>query len=215
MKRLIAIAILSTVFAVPTQVFAEEDTISEINGPAQVEPTPPPETPEQRQWYDAVMDISLRDGVSLTEANNRLVNFLNWYAAVEVIVARDGISWEQASHNLARFLAKLAQPDPPPTGQGLVQRWRSTALAAGWTAEQWPWVACIINRESGGNPNARSPSNDSGLMQINDVNVGHLRKAGIINSRWDLFDPYTNLVAAKNLYNLSGTGPWRATRSKC
>lgn len=181
-----------------------------INGPATVseEATNAP-TPEQL-WVAAISEIMLRDGVDVATANERLANLLRWHAAVMEIVIRDGVTPEVASHRLARLLASLA-----PRYGGDVERWYNTAIAAGWSHNQWPWVRCIIRRESGGNPGARSRTNDSGLMQINDVNVGFLRGKGIIASRWDLFDPLTNLIAAKALYDLSGTSPWRATRSNC
>lgn len=167
------------------------------------------QTPEA-QWTATVTAIAQRDGVTVDEANTRLVNLLVWTDAVNAIAARDGITIEQAAINLARYLRAIS--NPPASAVPAEGGWHDTAIAAGWQEWQWPKLACIINRESGGNPNARSRTHDSGLTQINDVNVGFLRDRGIISSRYDLFNPLVNLRAAKALYDLSGWSPWAGGR---
>lgn len=171
------------------------------------------ETPSPAdQWRVAVAEIMQRDGVDETTANRMLANLLVWHDAVTVIMTRDGITFEKAARNLARFLEGAAAQERAAQTNGTLNSW---IAAAGWPSELWSWVRCIVNRESGGDPSARSRTHDTGLMQINDVNVGFLRGEGIIMSRYDLFDPVVNLRAGLALFELSGTGPWRSTRSRC
>lgn len=188
MKRLIAIIsiIAATIIAAPLPSSAAD------------QPTP------EQAWQAAITEFMARDGISESEASTRLANFLVWNEVVTQIVARDGISPDQASRNLAHLLRGLTSAEAPP-GQ-----WHDLAVVAGWTEAQWPKVSCIIQRESGGDPNARSRTRDSGLMQINDMHVGWMRADGIISSRFDLFDPLTNLQAAHALFVRSGGsfGPW-------
>jgi len=93
-----------------------------------------------------------------------------------------------------------------------VQRWYATAIDAGFRPDEWRQVSCLIRRESGGNPNAyngRDPAGGSrGLMQINGVHVRWLRNAGILTYADDLYNPWTNLRAARELQRKSGWGPW-------
>lgn len=112
---------------------------------------------------------------------------------------------------LAAFLRSLEYHHPNPT----VDQWRETAIEAGWPQELWRWQSCVINRESGGQPHVKSRTSDYGLMQINRVNLGFLRSAGIAWQMADLYDPLTNLRAAKALYDLSGKSPWAAQRRRC
>lgn len=52
-------------------------------------------------------------------------------------------------------------------------------------------IIAIIDKESDFNPNARSRSGDSGLMQVNDCNLATLkRELGIDN----IYDPYQNIL---------------------
>lgn len=93
-----------------------------------------------------------------------------------------------------------------------VTRWRDEALAAGWPSYMWPWLRCVINRESRGNPrayNGRDPAGGSrGLTQINGINTRSLRRAGIIRNAQDLYNPVRNLRAARFLFRHHGTRPW-------
>jgi len=105
---------------------------------------------------------------------------------------------------------------PPPAGYvhpwATVQRWHATALDAGWRADEWPWVSCVIRRESGGDPsayNGRDPAGGSrGLLQINGSNVAWLRARGILNEANDLYNAWTNLRAGRELYRVYGARPW-------
>jgi hypothetical protein len=73
----------------------------------------------------------------------------------------------------------------------------------------------IARRESKCIAWVRSGTRDTGLYQINDVNIPWLQRripwmprtrAGAI--AW-LRDPYNNALAARLLYDLSGLRPWR------
>lgn len=201
MRKLLAIALLLFVgvSACEREAFAVDEAATAT---AQAERT------AEEQWVAAIQEIMERDGVDAATANDRLANLLRWHAAVEEIVKRDGVTAEVASIRLARLLAGLMQTSSAGS-------WKSVALAAGWEEWRWPWVQCIINRESGGKPSAISATHDYGLMQMNRVHLGWLRAAGVITVLTDLLDPYTNLYAARLLFEQNGTGPWRATRGNC
>lgn len=102
-----------------------------------------------------------------------------------------------------------------------VDRWRGVALRAGWSASSWPWLRCIIWRESGGNPRAWNRGDggrvagSKGLTQILWIHVPWMVRAGIIRSSNDLFDPVANLRAAKALYKLQGRRAWASTTKGC
>lgn len=108
------------------------------------------------------------------------------------------------------------------------QHW-PTAKKAGWTLDLWPTLDRIMWRESRCQPAAHNTtlnkdgSTDMGLMQINDRSwclptrwypAGYLQTLGILDYCEQLFDPFTNLVAAKALYDYSkgqhgaGFEPW-------
>ena len=105
-----------------------------------------------------------------------------------------------------------------------VDRWYGDALRAGWPAEDWERLACIIYRESRGQPDAhnpRYPDDSYGLVQLNMR--AHRNWVGPL-VEWDftrLFDGYTNLLHGRALYDLAvsywGTGwsPWVATDGTC
>ena len=96
-----------------------------------------------------------------------------------------------------------------------VARWRTTAIDAGWPASSWPWLACVIRRESGGNPNAVGDHGTSiGLMQIHvPAHRQWLASIGVRPSQ--LRSPWVNLRVARLLYRRHGTSPWRSTRHGC
>jgi hypothetical protein len=100
-----------------------------------------------------------------------------------------------------------------------VDRWNYHALRAGWHPDELPWLRCVINRESGGNPaayNRHDPNGGSrGLVGINGAHNSWLRKAGIIKFPGDLYRPYINLRAARVLYKIAGKDPWRSTTNPC
>jgi hypothetical protein len=132
-----------------------------------------------------------------------------------------------------RALARPVRDVPPPPERYThpnpdVDRWWDEALRAGWSADQWPVVACVMEHpvhkdtaESRGLPhvhNPRHPDDSYGLMQLNMR--AHRSWVGPMVG-WDfsrLFDGETNLRVARRLYDLAGGwGPWRSTwkRATC
>ena len=107
-------------------------------------------------------------------------------------------------------------------------QWWAFARQAGWKGNQMETLDYIMHRESRCRPKAHNTtlnkdgSTDMGLTQINDrswclpsryYKNGYLQSLGIIKYCEDLFDPLTNLRAAKALYdysqeNGSGFRPW-------
>lgn len=92
--------------------------------------------------------------------------------------------------------------------------WWDEARAAGWAEDELVHVDALMWRESRCQPNARSTTRDSGLLQVNDVHLEWLAGYGITADA--LFDPTTNLVAARLVWAQAlewwgcGWRPWRA-----
>ena len=86
--------------------------------------------------------------------------------------------------------------------RGLVAEWFSDVDRA----------MCVLDHESGGNPNAASPTDDHGLFQIHYPIWGpHF---GV--SRADLKVPALNVRLASLILKAQGWGAWSAvTRGKC
>ena len=103
-------------------------------------------------------------------------------------------------------------PPPTPVAQAVaytpvsvgVEQWRSL-VASIFPADTVDAVLRVMRCESGGNPNAVSPTNDHGLMQINAVNFGRFGGRSP-------YDPQANLEVA---YAMSGGGySWGAWSCK-
>jgi hypothetical protein len=98
---------------------------------------------------------------------------------------------------------ETTQIDPPPVVSAVAPEWSrcpqwfTTALDAGFTAADWPTVDRVMRCESQCQPRAYNRSGASGLMQI--MPMWHHGR--------DPFDPYTNLVMAKEVHDRQG---WRA-----
>lgn len=103
--------------------------------------------------------------------------------------------------------------DPPPApapivgGLGNAEGWHDLAISAGWSEQKWPWVLCVIRRESNGDPmaynyNRKTKDNSWGLMQLNIWGSlwGWYQDHGITEPK-QLFDPYTNLATAVQLHS--------------
>lgn len=122
---------------------------------------------------------------------------------------------------------QVVHPDgsvtPPParfvSSHPEVDQWLDLALAVGWPSGELPKLSCVMWRESRGQPgawNKRDPGLGSmGLVQINSVNVGFLRRAGVLSSFYELSNPETNLRAALALWRNSGWSPWRSHTRPC
>ena len=81
-----------------------------------------------------------------------------------------------------------------------VGRWIRLARRAGWGWPEMGQLCYIINRESGGDPNAKNPvSSASGLMQF---------LSGWWAGKWNPFDPYQSLRHAYLAWLQVGFAPW-------
>lgn len=101
-------------------------------------------------------------------------------------------------------------------------QWASEALEAGWPIQQVPKLLRTIRRESLCIPSARSGTNDSSLLQINDIVLRdmaqrpHLwsyaiNRIGHIPTVNELLhgDPIVGLIVGYNLWLIDGWRPWR------
>ena len=94
------------------------------------------------------------------------------------------------------------------------------ARQAGWPEDKIPFVVGVTGAESDFkpkalNPNASTGDESYGLMQINMLGaMGPERlKAFGLQSKEQLYDPLTNLKAAKQIYDWQGPGAWSVYRS--
>ena len=105
-----------------------------------------------------------------------------------------------------------------------VDRWYESAIAAGWSEADWPRLACVIHRESRGNPaahNPRYPDDSYGLIQLNMRAhrdwVGPLVGGDFTR----LFNGFVNLKTGRTLYDMAvgyygnGWRPWFASDGSC
>lgn len=76
-----------------------------------------------------------------------------------------------------------------------------------WPAYLWPTVACIVQRESRGDPYAVGSAGERGLLQIHPATWGYLAQYGITPD--SLWDPATNIRAGYLLFVEAGSlRPW-------
>jgi hypothetical protein len=99
-------------------------------------------------------------------------------------------------------------PVAPSTANG----WHDLALSVGWTEADWPWLSCVIDRESHGQPdayNGRNQDRSYGLVQLNTKgSLWRWFTAQGLTSREQLFDPATNLFVARIMFSERGRQPW-------
>lgn len=90
-------------------------------------------------------------------------------------------------------------------------QWADLALEVGWPSEQLPKLLRTMWRESRCQPEVRSTTSDSSLMQINDVVLRDWRfQRDWPSFRFEqIFDPRTNLAVALWLWGVDGWTPWR------
>ena len=119
----------------------------------------------------------------------------------------------------------------PVPSDALCPQWWPLAIDAGWTPDLLPTLDYVMWRESRCLPDQHNTtlnkdgSSDMGLTQVNDRSWcfgtrwypnGYLQTVGVLNYVGcnELFDPYTNLKAAKAIYDYSlrendaGWQPW-------
>jgi hypothetical protein len=119
----------------------------------------------------------------------------------------------------------------PVPSDALCPQWWTLAIDAGWTLDLLPTLDYVMWRESRCLPDQHNTtlnkdgSSDMGLTQVNDRSWclgtrwypnGYLQTVGVLNYVGcnELFDPYTNLKAAKAIYDYSlrendaGWQPW-------
>lgn len=119
----------------------------------------------------------------------------------------------------------------PVPSDALCPQWWPLAIEAGWTIDLLPTLDYVMWRESRCLPDQHNTtlnkdgSSDMGLTQVNDRSWclgtrwypnGYLQTIGVLNYVGcnELFDPYTNLKAAKAIYDYSlrendaGWQPW-------
>ena len=119
----------------------------------------------------------------------------------------------------------------PVPSDALCPQWWPLAIDAGWTLDLLPMLDYVMWRESRCLPDQHNTtlnkdgSSDLGLTQVNDRSWcfgtrwypnGYLQTVGVLNYVGcnELFDPYTNLKAAKAIYDYSlrendaGWQPW-------
>ena len=97
-------------------------------------------------------------------------------------------------------------------GASSVDRWKATAIAAGWPKSSWPKLRCIIRLESGGNPRALGDRGTSyGLTQIHWPAHGRWIAAKGYG-RTDLYNPRVNLAIARRIFKMQGWKAWSVNR---
>jgi len=101
-----------------------------------------------------------------------------------------------------------------------IQGLQSLAEGAGFKGEDARTMAAIAMAESSGNPKAHNPNastgdNSYGLFQINMLGgMGPERRNQFgIESNEQLFNPSTNVKAAKQVYDSQGFGAWSVYKS--
>lgn len=105
---------------------------------------------------------------------------------------------------------------PPAPETAKCPQWWELAQQAGFTYDELEHALDrIMWRESRCQPEVRSRTADSGLLQINDIHLDWLADHGITAEL--LFDPWWNLVAGRMVadqaisYGWRWTQPWSAT----
>jgi Transglycosylase SLT domain len=85
-----------------------------------------------------------------------------------------------------------------------VERWRPL-VASEFPAQEVETAMCIISHESGGNPDADNPrSSARGLFQI----LGSMWASHYGISQADLYDPVTNVLIARDVWEDYGWSAW-------
>jgi len=106
-------------------------------------------------------------------------------------------------HRIADRPDHRGEADREVTLGGQCSQWSDEALAAGWTAQQWPTVDRIMWAESRCDPGAyNGRSGVAGLMQIHPLWRADPECA--VN----LYDAYLNLRCALHVWHVQGWQAW-------
>ena len=100
-------------------------------------------------------------------------------------------------------------PKPQVSGSSPDDRANISELIAAspWPQSLWGMVACLVERESGGDASAVGLAGERGLMQVHPITWPYLAQYGITPDA--LFDPATNLRAGYLLFiEAGGLRPW-------
>lgn len=106
-----------------------------------------------------------------------------------------------AAERLSEDERRYRHPNPD------VDRWYWQAREAGWPDKSWEWVARVMQCESRGDPNATSPADDRGLLQVNRSSWWRDgRDLGMPADRWS--DPIIGLRMGLWVYAQGGSTMW-------
>jgi Transglycosylase SLT domain len=119
---------------------------------------------------------------------------------------RYGVPIEVAAYMVAVDLGRYHHPN------GDVDRWYWTSIQAGFTNDEWPTVARVMDCESKGRPDAIGSlyrgKRAVGLMQIYGW-TGTMIRLGIWSTAADAFDPLLNMRAARWVLDNSSWRAWQ------
>lgn len=103
------------------------------------------------------------------------------------------------SHENASYAPVVASGPSDTVYRGMGTDWEQwrPLVASVFPADQVDYAVCVIQYESGGNPNAYNTSTASGLFQV---------KAKYWSGFGDLFDPVVNVTAAFAIWSTYGWG---------
>ncbi len=159
-------------------------------------------------------DMSWGMARTVTSRRRRCLTFLG--------VLFGAVLWASNSTSIALAAATAADSPPLPGPGGTAIAGRCTQYEPQLAAQAPPggWdvatMSMVMWRESKCTPTARSATNDTGLLQINDINHAHLRAAlGEVVTKYSLTDPMQNIRAASELcrfwqaYGRGCYSPWR------
>lgn len=112
---------------------------------------------------------------------------------------------------LAVLLATLTTVTPAFAAAPIrCEKYRATAISAGWPRSQVNKVLRTMYRESACKPLVRGSRHETGLMQIADIVLhdARFKKAFPHFNRLELYVPWVNLRVAHWLWTVDGWGPW-------
>lgn len=129
--------------------------------------------------------------------------------ALTLLLGVDGSPWAlTATEQAVRVETRQIAPDPapPPTAPpgSACPQWFDTAMAAGWEPEDWAVLDYVMHRESRCIPTARNAQSCDRRGRYHAIGLTQLCGWGGA----ELYDPFANLVRARQLYEELGWHPW-------